>query len=396
MKLLLASSAPVDGGAGISAYTRVLASTLAKAGHEIHYASPSHEDPQFLEAHGIGHCPTEREEDPHDAAARLLAYVRDHRIEGCINNDNPVLQNLAPALEGPLVVVCHMDRRAVGSLCRVHADWVDHLVCISNDMQRTMVRRYGFPNTKCRLVHNGTHDPGHSGDFAQRDPDRLRVVVTGGYNAHKGGTRVLASMREHPDAWRGVRVDWFGPVPESKRSQASALDVHFHGQVPQARFHEVLGEADALVFASNKEGCPMTMLEAMAHGVLPIATDGVGAMRWLIDSGREGFICHLRDFPRQLADCIAFLGARPALTASMKQAARERFLRDFRADTNAERVLALVRQPTVDRRLRPDRIEIVAWHRPVASPTRSLTLEDRVRYRTGWLARAGTLQVPRN
>ncbi len=396
MKLLIASSAPADGGAGISAYARVLASTLAGAGHEIHYASPSHRDARFLDEHGIRHCPTEREQDAREAAERLLAYVRDHAIEGCINNDNPVLQNLAPALTIPLVVVCHMDRRSVGSLCRIHADWVDHLVCISNDMQRTMVRRYGFPNTKCRLIHNGTHDPGHSGDFAQRDPERLRVVVTGGYNAHKGGTRVLASMRDHPDAWRGVQVDWFGPVPDEKRAQAASLDVEFHGQVPQARFHEVLGQADVLVFASNKEGCPMTMLEAMAHGVLPIATDGVGAMRWLIDSGREGFICHLRDFPHQLADCIAFLGSHSDLTTAMKRAARERYLRDFRADTNAERILQLVRQPTVDRTARPDRFEIVEWHRPVASPTRPITLMDRIRYRTGWLARAGTLEPPRD
>ena len=56
-----------------------------------------------------------------------------------------------------------MDRRIVASLCTLHADWVDHLVCISSDMIATMSRRYGFPITKCRLVYNGTVDPGHSG-----------------------------------------------------------------------------------------------------------------------------------------------------------------------------------------------------------------------------------------
>ena len=394
MKLLIASSAPTDGGAGISAYSRSLAVALSAAGHEIHYASPAHQDSSFVEEHRITHFETHPEADPQSNAKDLLRYVVEQEIEGCVNNDNPVLQSIAPGLPVPILVICHMDRRIVAGLCAFHSDSIDHLVCISNDMQRTMIQRYGFPNTKCVLVHNGTFDPGHSGDFTQHDPNKLHVVVTGGYNSHKGGTRVMDSILAHPALFKNVRIDWFGPVPESAQQKLSQFsDIKFAGQVPQAVFHETLRASDVLVFASNKEGCPMTMLEAMAAGVMPIATDGVGAMRWLIESGHEGFIVHLKDFANQLAQCVEFLAQRPETVASMKQAARDRYLADFQASENAERIIDLLKRPTLDRTNPPRSFEIAAWHRPLLSAGQRPTMMQRVRYRTGWLERAGTISI---
>ena len=394
MKLLIASSAPTDGGGGISAYARSLAVALADAGHEIHYASPAHLDSSFVDRHGIIHVETDSEGDPIQGARALLDYIEKKSIEGCVNNDNPVLQSIAPGLPIPLVVICHMDRRIIASLCSLHSESIDHLVCISNDMQRTMIRRYGFPNTKCVLVHNGTSDPGHSGGFAQKDPAKLHVVVTDGYNSHKGGTRVMDSILAHPDLFENVRIDWFGPVPESaQRKVAGRTEIRFLGQVPQAVFHETLAESDVLVFASNKEGCPMTMLEAMALGVLPIATDGVGAMRWLIESGHEGFIVHLRDFNDQLAQCIDFIAQRPTIVTSMKQAARARYLADFQASQNAARVIDLIKRTTVDRTGPAQPFKIVKRHRPTLFSRKRPTFMRRVRCRAGLLEHAGSIEM---
>lgn len=395
MKILVAASSPVDAGQGITSYTRTLAVSLRAAGHEVHYAAPPHSDGSFFELHNIKPFPTEPYGDTFENARSLLNYVREQNIEGCINNDNPVLQNIAPALTVPLVAICHMDRRIVARLCTLHSEWIDHLVCISNDMLHTMVRRYSFPLTQCRLIHNGTFDPGHDGEFAPRHPDELRIVCTGGWSKHKGGRRVMKSVIEYPDAWKRVRVDWFGgAVPADVQQKVAHLPgIRFHGKVPQEEFHAVLGEADALVFASNKEGCPMTVLEAMSWGVLPIATNGVGAMRWLIDSGREGFICPLEDYSRQLAHCIRYLADRPKSVEAMKRAARARFLADFQASQNAERIVDLLVQPSVDRSTPAQRFDLCHWHRPMGTPEKPRTWMDKIRYRTGWLDMAGAFDA---
>jgi glycosyltransferase involved in cell wall biosynthesis len=381
MQILVACSSPPGGGSGISSYSCSLAGALAGLGHQIHYASPRPLDDSLLRRHGMRHVLTDPEEDPLEAMRRVLAHAREHAIEGAINNDNSVLQSLAPGLSAPLVTVCHMDSRTVASLCTLHAAWTDHVVCISNDMQRTMVSRYRLPITKCTIVHNGFTDPGHDGAFAPRDPGRLRLVFAGGWSKNKGGPRVMASLHAHPEVWRRVRLDWFDAVPEDvKRRVAHLPEVRFHGRVPQRDLHALLAGADVLVFGSSREGCPMLMLEAMSHGVLPIAADGEGAMRWLIDSGREGFICHLSDWPRQLAQCVAFLADRPDVVEWMKRAARQRYLADYRAETNAARMLELLSRPTVDRSRPPERWRVVRWHRPAIR-----TLRDRLRYRVGRL-----------
>ncbi len=390
MRLLIGSSAPCDGGQGISAYARTLSSTLAKAGHEIHSASPAPRDRSFLETLGIGLLVTDPAASAAEVAAEVLRYMRAHRIEGIINNDNAALQNIAPASPVPFVAICHMDRCSVATLCTHHREWVDHLVCISNDMRHAMVTRYGFPNTNCRIIHNGVGDPGHGGDFAPRSPGRLRLVCVGGMSPEKGGPKILRAIERDPALWESIELDWFGSVPEKVQARVAALPgVRFRGQVPQADFHETLAAADVLAFPSVKEGCPMTALEAMSFGVLPIMTDGVGAMRWLIDSGREGFICDISDWQRQFTDCLRYLLHRPDAVADMKRAARARFIASFQSEDNARAILDLVRRPTVDRSSPPRRFGLVAWHRP----PRKLSLVERIRYRMGWLESAGEFDL---
>ena len=139
----------------------------------------------------------------------------------------------------------------------------------------------------------------------------------------------------------------------------------------------------------------MTVLEAMALGVLPIATDGVGAMRWLIESGHEGFIVNLQDFRDQLAQCIDFLAQRPTIVTSMKQAARSRYLADFQASQNADRIVDLIKRPTVERTGLTPPFKIVKWHRHIPTGTRRPTFIQRVRYRAGLLEDAGSIEMER-
>ena len=213
MKLLIASSAPTDGGGGISAYARSIAVALADAGHEIHYASPAHLDSSFVDRHGIIHVETDSEGDPIQGARGLLDYIEKKRIE------------------------------------------------------------------------------------------------------------------------------------------------------------------------------------AMALGVLPIATDGIGAMRWLIESGHEGFIVHLRDFNDQLAQCIDFIAQRPTIVTSMKQAARARYLADFQASQNAARVIDLIKRTTVDRTGPAQPFKIVKRHRPTLFSRKRPTFMRRVRCRAGLLEHAGSIEM---
>jgi glycosyltransferase involved in cell wall biosynthesis len=354
--------------------------------------SPKPQDRDWLTAQGMCHVETSQHLDPLESARKLLAYCGAQGIDGVINNDNPVVQSIAPGLRVPMLAVCHMDRYAIGRLCTLHSDWIDHLICISSDMQRNMVASYRFPVTRCAVVHNGLIDPGHDGHYAQRDPSTLRLVYCGGWSRLKGGQRVLDGLLQARDVWHGIHVDWFGDVPNSAKRRARKVPcIEFHGQVPRETLREKMAAADALLFASTREGCPMTIIEALSLGVLPISSDGIGAMRWLLDSGREGFICRLRDWPVEMAACIRHLCAHPGEVEAMKRASRRRFLTSFQGQTNALAMLELLAQPTIDRSRQPERFDVVAWHRVHPPAGRRNPLSVRHAYRMGRLSVVGQL-----
>ncbi len=394
MKILVSSSSPPDRGQGISAYAKELSEVLVGLGAEVHYLSPTPNDKTWLGQNGIRHIGTNQHNDPFEAARRTLRYIFDNGIEGAINNDNPVLQSIAPALTCPLVVVGHLNYRSLATLACYNQEWVDHIVTISSDMQRAYVNRYNVPLIKAPIIFNGVRDRGHDGDFSQKSQGVLHVVYAGGLTHRKGGKLLLKALMANAEKWKGVRLDWFGAVPDHvARRIAHIPEVILHGQVPREVFLNTLRDADVLLLPSRQEGCPMVMLEAMSYGVVPIASDGVGAMRWLITSGHEGFICYLNRWPAQMLECITYLRNHPERLMEMKRASRARYLKEFQSVTTAENLLRLLQRPAVDRSRPLNRFTVLRWHRPLRPDGIKSPLIDRFCIRFGLLRKAGILTL---
>ena len=65
---------------------------------------------------------------------------------------------------------------------------------------------------------------------------------------------------------------------------------HFIGVVPPEQVREVIRQADVLLMASDVEGCPRAVLEAMAEAKPVIATK-VDGLNEMIQDGRTGRLC---------------------------------------------------------------------------------------------------------
>ena len=389
-RVLIASSSPPDKGSGIRAYVNELCESLVGLGIDLHYYSPPPSDPSWLESLGITHLAADQHSDPIVATRELLSYMRAHAIDGAINNDNALLQSAAPLLNCPLLVIGHMDRRSVGTLACFQPEWSDHVVAISSDMQRTFTRRYGVPITKTPVVYNGVQDRGVS---AAPAPDRkrpLRVAYAGGYSHNKGGSLIVKSLIDEPQSWKNIDFHWFGDVPERIQNKLAGKSfIRFAGRTPREEFHEMLAKADVFLLPSRKEGCPMALLEALSFGAVPIASNGVGAMRWIVQPGRNGFICDLDRFPSQLGRCLEYLESNREALNKLRLASRESFLRDFQSEQTARELLDLLSRPTVDRSNPPKTIPILRWHRPFRPDGLKSPLIDRFCIRFGILRRAG-------
>ncbi|MGD8558082.1 MAG: glycosyltransferase family 4 protein, partial [Gammaproteobacteria bacterium] len=194
--------------------------------------------------------------------------------------------------------------------------------------------------------------------------------------------------------WGNINLHWFGALSNRYLSVIESIpSIHLYGRVERQTFHDVLRKSDVLLFPSRAEGCPMTILEAMSFGLVCINSDGIGAMRWMTTSGHDGFVCSLKNWPGEMAQCLNYLLKDYSALQKMKQASRARFLREFQSQHTADKLLCLLDHPTVDRRQRQQYSTILKWHRPVGADGQTAPLLDRFYIRTGLLRKAGMLTV---
>jgi len=140
--------------------------------------------------------------------------------------------------------------------------------------------------------------------------------------------------------------------------------VEFVGGVPHADVSALLASANIYVSASASDGTSSSLLEAMATGLFPVATN-IRANRTWIEPGSNGelFECGLAD---QLAGALARVLDNPQRHASVAVANRARVERDGDQDELNRRLLSLLRRaadrPASGRREEPP----VPRHRKLA------------------------------
>lgn len=103
----------------------------------------------------------------------------------------------------------------------------------------------------------------------------------------------------------------------------------------------LLARAGCLLLASDYEGCPISVMEAMASGVPVVATDAGGTAELVVD-GRTGILAP-RGHVAALADGLERIVSAPVAAARIREAAREVAVRRFGHERVAAETAAVYR-----------------------------------------------------
>lgn len=158
------------------------------------------------------------------------------------------------------------------------------------------------------------------------------LVFLGHLEAGKGCYDLLRAMRTIVAAVPQARLLLCG---DGQRDKAHALaaslglqaSVDFPGWVDAERRAALLDMATVFVLPSHAEGLPMSLLEAMAHGV-PVVATAVGGIPEAVRDGLEGVLVAPRH-TAALAGAVLGLLADPDARMRMGAAARERVRSEF-------------------------------------------------------------------
>jgi glycosyltransferase involved in cell wall biosynthesis len=116
--------------------------------------------------------------------------------------------------------------------------------------------------------------------------------------------------------------DAFAALRKEMRDRFPAASVRFQRRIHHSEMPRIWLEHDVFVQTSDFEGTSVSMLEAMACGVVPAVTAASSGIEGVIDSGTSGFVVPVGDMA-QMAQVLGRLASDQKLLASSGRAAHQ-------------------------------------------------------------------------
>lgn len=224
-------------------------------------------------------------------------------------------------------------------LCLLRADRV---VAVSQQLQQQLRHK-----AKVVFIPNGIAEL--SPEQQEVDvalPDAPFLIALGRLSPEKGYLKLVDAFADSRATEKGWHLVIAGEGDQKTQLLSKAQErgvssrVHLIGYTHCARVW--LKNAVALVIASETEGLPMVLLEAMQMKTVVIATP-VGEIPEVLNHGELGFLAAACD-QQSLTDCINRCIAEPEQVAVMQQSAFRRFEKHYTAIVMAERYHAIYRE----------------------------------------------------
>lgn len=234
----------------------------------------------------------------------VSAAVTVGYLAACINSslkplvfaaNTPLFYTLLPYLKQDAFVVdlIHAFGGGLETISLPHAARINRRIVIDCNTFDSLQRLYlvaGLPVELLKrvdLVENGVAVPALKAEKGANE--RLQILYLGRGSKEKRVHLVGKLATACRD--RGLAVD-FTLVGDLEGAVDAADRPHcrFTGEITdRRRIAEIYRGGDLLILTSEREGFPLVLMEAMAHGVVPVSTD-VGGIARHLHHGENGFL----------------------------------------------------------------------------------------------------------
>lgn len=340
---------PTYGGSGIVATE--LGLELASRGHEVHfisYANPIRLDPGLPRIHyhevEVSTYPLFQYPPYCLALASRMAEVAEafgldvlhvhyaipHSISALLAKQMMQTRFKLPfitTLHGTDITLVGLDR-SYFPITKFSIEQSDGITSISQNLRQQTVEVFGVQN-EIRVIHNfvniDTYKPLSSRDWREK-----RLIHISNFRPVKrvlDCIRILAGIRREIVAHLYMVGDGpeRGPAQRLARELGVETDVTFMGK--QDHVERLIPQMHVLLLPSEMESFGLAALEAMACGVVPIATR-VGGVAELVTDGVDGFLENVGDVAAQAGRALALLTDQQLherMSTAARNAAVERF-----------------------------------------------------------------------
>lgn len=217
------------------------------------------------------------------------------------------------------------------------------VIVVSENIRDYFVGDFGISPERIRVIHNGIQLPNRP--LPRTSRPELLVGSAGRFFPVKDYALMVEVAHAAVKKSSAMSFELAGDGPERAALEQRVAELElrgafrFRGHLEQvSAFYQGL---DVYLNTSRHEGVPMSILEAMAHGV-PVVAPAVGGIVEIIDDGVDGFLVEGRCPEDFAVKCLCLQD--PALRLRLGMAARQKIERLFSAQIMTESYLQLYRE----------------------------------------------------
>jgi glycosyltransferase involved in cell wall biosynthesis len=263
---------------------------------------------------------------------------------------------------------------------------LDLVVGVSRRIAETLQSSPVWAGVRVECVLLGVPMPS-SNESPRLNPSApLRILYLGRLIQEQKRVRLFPEILERLKA-SGIPFHWTvaGDGPEAAflrsalRTSSPQQSVSFPGKILYGDLPQLLGAHDVFLLASDYEGLPLSLLEAMGYGLVPVVSDLPSGIGEIVEETTGKRVSP--DNTPGYADAIIWLHGHREALQSLAQNAQERVRREFSVGAMADRWLAALPPAPKSDVVWPDRWSIRA---PLGSE-RQLRFSPAARILRRWL-----------
>lgn len=254
-------------------------------------------------------------------AKTLLKTIEDFSPDIVVNSGSRLMSIITPFIKDTIKIIniSHFIDGQLADIAGLNSRFVDSVVVLSDYAHDYLKRNYGnVISKKLVTVYNfcPKHLIGRIKSKSQNN-EKLNIVYPGGASPAKSPDIVFSILLSLIKTNLKFNFYWMGDttLPKSKFFKTKSIKelfpvdgrVFFTGKISREEAQGFIKATNIFLLPSRKEGCPISLIEAMGSGTIPIVSDAKHASAEIIKNGFNGFVIDKKNpeaFSKQIIEII--------------------------------------------------------------------------------------------